>query len=659
MQKWQLHIKNVLTISAVGTLLWIVPPANAQSAQDNNPPPTRSSGASQGELARFDQFLDSHRDVGEQLRRDPSLVNNSEYLQSHPDLQTYLQEHPGIRQQITDNPSAFMQREDRFDRREDARDRDRDGNRGELASFDRFLDDHKQISQELRGDPQRIKDQSFLQKYPDLQTYLQQHPAVRQQLNENPNAFMDREYRYDQREAGVQVGRDPDVTRQELANFDRFLDTHQQISQELRGDPARVKDQQFLQKYPELQSYLQQHPAVREELDENPGRFMYQEHQYDQRTADRQGQDNRDSDRDRDVARDRDNGQPRNDRDSVRDRDGDVNRRELANFDHFLDSHREISEQLQKNPSLVRNQQFLQNHPALQTYLQQHPVVREQLDQNPNAFMHQEDRFDQREDARKRTDNDNRQTPSDRDAARTMDRDGDHRDARNTDRDRDNREVARNQDDDRRAQADRDANSVDRDRDRSDYRDADRNGSDRDRSNNRQVGREGDTTRGELASFDQFLDHHREIAEQLHRDPSLVKNQQFVQTHPALQSYLQAHQNVREEITENPNAFMRQENNFDHREDTLGKDMDGKDGFREFLGGHSDISKELSKKPALANDPKFLQKHPDFQQYLKAHPAVQSQLTQDPSNFMKSMQQPSTSTTGTVKTTTPDPKPKQ
>jgi hypothetical protein len=40
---------------------------------------------------------------------------------------------------------------------------------------------------------------------------------------------------------------------------------------------------------------------------------------------------------------------------------------------------------------------------------------------------------------------------------------------------------------------------------------------------------------------------------------------------------------------------------------------------------------------------------------------VQTQLTQDPTKFMKSMQQPSASatTTGTAKTTTPDPKPKQ
>jgi hypothetical protein len=60
---------------------------------------------------------------------------------------------------------------------------------------------------------------------------------------------------------------------------------------------------------------------------------------------------------------------------------------------------------------------------------------------------------------------------------------------------------------------------------------------------------------------------------------------------------------------------MRQENNFDHREDTLGKDMDGRAGFREFLGGHSDIAKQLNKNPELANDSKFQQKHPDFQQY--------------------------------------------
>ena len=45
---------------------------------------------------------------------------------------------------------------------------------------------------------------------------------------------------------------------------------------------------------------------------------------------------------------------------------------------------------------------------------------------------------------------------------------------------------------------------------------------------------DNDTTRGELASFDRFMDSHPEIAEQLQRDPSLVTNQEFVEKHPAL-----------------------------------------------------------------------------------------------------------------------------
>src|ERR1700732_5416702 len=77
-------------------------------------------------------------------------------------------------------------------------------------------------------------------------------------------------------------------------------------------------------------------------------------------------------------------------------------------------------------------------------------------------------------------------------------------------------------------------------------------------TNQTQQGNDRDTTRGELASFDKFLDGHREIAEQVRKDPSLVNNKQFVQGHPALQTYLQQHPNVSAEIRENPNAFMRQ-----------------------------------------------------------------------------------------------------
>src|SRR5262249_28368632 len=57
------------------------------------------------------------------------------------------------------------------------------------ATFDRFLDSHRQISEELRGDPSRVQNPEFLERYPDLQDYLQSHPAVRKELNENPNGL--------------------------------------------------------------------------------------------------------------------------------------------------------------------------------------------------------------------------------------------------------------------------------------------------------------------------------------------------------------------------------------------------------------------------------------------------------------------------------------
>src|SRR5215471_4902149 len=80
------------------------------------------------------------------------------------------------------------------------------------------------------------------------------------------------------------------------------------------------------------------------------------------------------------------------------DRDSDLRAWQLSGLDQFLDSHPELSEQIRKDPSLVNNEEFVENHPALQQYLQSHPEVREQLNQNPNAVLHQEQRFDRRED---------------------------------------------------------------------------------------------------------------------------------------------------------------------------------------------------------------------------------------------------------------------
>ena len=77
--------------------------------------------------------------------------------------------------------------------------------------------------------------------------------------------------------------------------------------------------------------------------------------------------------------------------------DRDTTRWQIAEMDRFLDSHPETAEQLQKDPSLIRNKEFVESHPALQEFLQGHPGIREEFTENPNAFMQREQRFDQRE----------------------------------------------------------------------------------------------------------------------------------------------------------------------------------------------------------------------------------------------------------------------
>ena len=435
-----------LAILTLGALIWVVP----AGAQMQNPSqPDRDPDLTRQQLSAFDQFLDSHPEMAESLRNNPSLVNDAQYVANHPDLQRYLQDHPEVRQDLSQNPNAVLHQEERFDRREDLdrdgdRDRDRDQDRdritrGELASMDRFLDNHPEIAEQLRKDPAIVDNKGFVQNHPTLQQYLADHPGVREEIRNNPNAFMHREDRFDQRE-----DQDRDrITRGELASMDRFMDAHAEIAEQLRKDPSLVDKKEFVQNHPALQEFLANHPELREQFRNNPNAFMHQEDRFDQR---------QDQDRDR------------------------INRGELANMDRFMDAHPEIAEQLRKDPSLVDNKEFVRSHPALQDFLANHPQLREAYRNNPNAFMRQEDRFDRREDSGMRGDR--------------------------------------------------------------------------------------DVTRGEISSFHEFLSSHDRVADELSKNPSLANNHEYLENHPALGNYLKAHPQVHEELSENPQSFMKSAQQF-------------------------------------------------------------------------------------------------
>jgi phage-related protein len=348
---WRLHV--ALALVPLVITLWAGTPVRGQSMPSASPAVSGHSTPPQdddiriGQLARMDQFLDSHPEIAEQLRKDPSLIQNQGFIEAHPALQEFLQRHPEIREEFRENPVAFMRQEERFDRRE-ARFGDEDITRGELANMDRFLDSHPEIAEQLRKDPALINNQQFVDKHPELQAFLQSHPGVREEFREDPAVFMRAEERFDRREA--RFG-DEDITRGELANMDRFLDSHPVVAEQLTKDPSLINNQQFVEKHPELQEFLQHHPGVREEFSENPTAFMQAEERFER------------FDRDRDDRL----GQPA--------------------FGRFLSGHSVLAQQLFKDPSLVNNKEFVASHPELQDFLQSHPGVSAELTKNPQVFM--------------------------------------------------------------------------------------------------------------------------------------------------------------------------------------------------------------------------------------------------------------------------------
>ncbi len=178
-----------LVLMALAATITTSAPAVAQ-----NPNPD----ISRGELRAFDGYLDSHPEIAAQLRRDPSLINDKNYLKANPSLREFLEDHPNTRQELKETPNYFMARERRFDRNERG---DNDITRTELRNFDNYLDKHPEVANELERSPRLVDDPNYLRAHPGLKEWLDHHPNSREELRENPKAFMARERGYEKQEA--------------------------------------------------------------------------------------------------------------------------------------------------------------------------------------------------------------------------------------------------------------------------------------------------------------------------------------------------------------------------------------------------------------------------------------------------------------------------
>ena len=526
-------------------------PTNARAQQPPAQGPVPSQAAVSGQnisnlnaedADRMDQFLDDHKGIDKDLRKDPSLVTNKKYLDHHKDLRSFLEEHPRTQGEFARNPNYFTQRQDRpaaarvgenapSNAPQNAdRDRDRYGNgqnpgmrTGEVAKLDQFLDDHQQIDRDLTANPSLANNNTYLDQHQDLRTFLNDHPDLRNQFAKNPAFFMQRENQFDAREA------------RPTQNQDRDRD-------------ARVANPQ--------NGYA---------ANSNPDRD--------------QDRDRNSADRDQDRDRYANNGQKPN---------PDLRNWELARMDQFLDDHQPIEKDLTANPSLINDQKYLAQHRDLQLFLNEHPQVREEFAENPTYFMNQQNRFESsirdRDQDRARyangqntqngynpdRDQDRDRNFTDRDRYMDQDRDqmnqflGNHKDV---DKDlRKNPSLVNDQkylghhkdlrsffDEHPQARQEFAQNpSYFMGRERFDSRervDANRNYS---TSNSNAV---PNLTDKQAAQIDRFLDKHKDVDRDLSANPSLCKNDKYLRSHKDLRAFLNKNPEVRTQLVSNSSYF--------------------------------------------------------------------------------------------------------
>jgi len=95
------------------------PQAQSQTQSQPSTQPTKADrDITRRELHNLDQYLDKHPEVSKELRKDPSLINNQEWVSKHPELQEWLKNHPHASAELREHPKAFMHREHQYESHE-------------------------------------------------------------------------------------------------------------------------------------------------------------------------------------------------------------------------------------------------------------------------------------------------------------------------------------------------------------------------------------------------------------------------------------------------------------------------------------------------------------------------------------------------------------
>jgi len=125
--------------------------------------------------------------------------------------------------------------------------------RRSLREFDRFLDHHPLVEDDLRLDPALTGDNAYLKKHPELHDFLGANPDVIRGLKHYPRYFL---YRALLRQANAPL------RYSEIAQLRAVLDEQPALERALTENPEAIRDPAFLHEHPLLRDFLDQHAEL-------------------------------------------------------------------------------------------------------------------------------------------------------------------------------------------------------------------------------------------------------------------------------------------------------------------------------------------------------------------------------------------------------------
>ncbi len=89
--------------------------ASSQGVGPGRPP--ENPGSRNKTDADFDRWMRQNPESRQQIMKDPSLLNNPDYLAKHPELQKFMNDHPDFQKAVKKNPERMMRKSAHAERR--------------------------------------------------------------------------------------------------------------------------------------------------------------------------------------------------------------------------------------------------------------------------------------------------------------------------------------------------------------------------------------------------------------------------------------------------------------------------------------------------------------------------------------------------------------